>query len=205
MDDELNLMLGEENWQNYTRRNFDENFSNFRQRILDRDDYTCQLCGFQASSFMDIFNLDGDYRNNAQDNLVVSCPFCIQCHFLEMVGKTDFGGGSLIYLPEMTQIELNGLVHILFIAIANTTDFSVEAQNIFNSLRLRSKSLEKAYGDGMSNPHIMGQMLIDTPMSNREDVKNQMLNGVRLLPSLTKFERQVEAWAKAALANMGNN
>ena len=57
--------------------------------------------------------------------------------FVEAVGKSDFGGGTLIYLPEISQTELNALSHALFTAMAsgNTTDDN-NANNTYRSLRL---------------------------------------------------------------------
>ena len=121
------------------QRNYDDALSKYRLQIHDRDQYTCQLCGFQSTVYMDVLNKDGIYSHNQRDNLVTACPFCVQCHFMEMV-KAGYGGGILIYLPEITQIELTGSCHALFCAMANTTEYADESEGIYNSLRLRQKS-----------------------------------------------------------------
>ena len=91
--------------------------------------------------------------------MATSCCFCTQCLFLEAVGKNDYGGGTVIYLPEITQVELNGLCHVLFCAIANATNYRADAQTIYRSFKLRAQPVEEQIGEGMSNPNIAGTII----------------------------------------------
>ena len=95
-------------------------------------------------------------------------------------------------------MELNGLCHAIFCAMANTTEYAEESEGIYNSLRLRAKVIEKQYGEGLSQPGMMGQMLVDTPMDNREQITDKILRHLRLLPLLNKFEKEVNTWAKVS-------
>ena len=54
-------------------------------------------------------------------------------------------------------------------------------------------------GEGMSNPARLGQMLVDAPLEDREKVHRTILKDLRLLPSKTKFETQIQTWAVAAM------
>jgi intracellular multiplication protein IcmJ len=83
-------------WRIYTARKSDPAFANFSKKILRRDNYTCQYCGFQAREYQEIVNLDQNYHNNKISNLVTACCFCTQCFFLESVGVSGYGGGTLI-------------------------------------------------------------------------------------------------------------
>lgn len=185
-------------WQRYTMRKADSAFAPFIQKVLRRDNYTCQFCGFQAREYQEIINLDNNYRNNKFSNMVTSCCFCAQCHFLESVGLGDFGGGTLIYLPELTQFELNSLCHVLFCAITNDTGYKVTAQGIYRSLKFRSQAIEEKFGEGSSSPGVFGQLLIDTGVSDSNEPP-PVLENIRLLPSRTKFRKQIERWAASAL------
>src|SRR3990167_8472191 len=98
---ELTLIATPDAWRLYSARKMDERFKTFEQRVLQRDNYTCRFCGFQAKLFQDVVNLDGNYANNKPDNLVTACCFCSQCFFMESVGVGGYGGGTLIYLPEL--------------------------------------------------------------------------------------------------------
>jgi len=189
-------------WRLFSIRKSDPAFQSFSRQVFERDQYTCQLCGFQALQYQEIINLDQNYRNNKLANLVTACCFCAQCFFLEAVGKDDYGGGVLIYLPEISQGDLNGFCHVLFCAMANATNYRTDAQNIYRSLKLRAQIVEKQLGEGMSDPSLLGRMLLDTPEKERIRLGEEILKPLRLLPSHTKFSKQIEAWAKAALEEL---
>lgn len=184
-------------WRLFTARKADKQFSKFSERIWERDDYTCQFCGFQARQFQEVINLDRNYQNNKLSNMSTACCFCTQCFFLEAVGKGDYGGGTLIYLPEITQPDLDGLCHVLFCAIANGTQYRTDAQTIYRNLKLRSKIVEDKLGAGMSNPSLVGQVLLNTAEPEREAAAG-WLEPLRLLPARAKFNLQIETWAAAA-------
>ena len=190
------------NWRLYMVRKADKAFLAFQEKIFKRDDYTCQFCGFRACQYQEVVNLDGNYRNNRANNLATACPFCAQCFFLEAIGKSDFGGGSLIYLPEMTQSELNALCHVLFASIVSGNSYSTEARNIYRSLRLRTQQIEEKLGQGFSNPSHYGQLLIDASEDKAHDLHLAIQEKVRVLPDLVKFAAQIETWAVMGLKEM---
>lgn len=198
----IELSAASDAWRLFSARKSDPEFQKFTQQVLGRDQYTCQFCGFQASQYQEVVNLDKNYRNNKLSNLVTACCFCTQCFFLEAVGKDDYGGGVLIYLPEMTQGDLNGMCHVLFCAMANATNYRTDAQNIYRSFKLRTQIVEKQLGEGMNDPALFGRMLIDAPDTQRLQVKKEILTYLRLLPSHTKFGKQIDDWAKAALEEL---
>ena len=185
-------------WRMYSARKANAAFAAFQKKILIRDRYTCQFCGFQARQYQDLVNLDGNYRNNKARNIVTACCFCTQCFFLESVGVGDFGGGTLIYLPEISQEQLNSFCHVIFCAITNDTGYKASAQSIYRSFKFRSQLVEDALGEGCSSPSTVGQLLIDSATTDPKD-QQKLLNGVRLLPSRAKFRQQIERWAATAL------
>ena len=193
------LMAVPEAWRLFSIRKTDPAFQPFGAQVLKRDEYMCQFCGFQAKKYQEVVNLDSNYHNNHLSNLVTACCFCAQCFFLEVVGKDDYGGGVLIYTPEITQSNLNGFCHVLFCAINNASGYRVDAQNIYRGLKLRSQIVEKQLGEGMSDPSLFGQLLIDIPAVDREKVLTETLPLLRLLPSYSKFASQVSAWSQDAL------
>ncbi len=184
-------------WRLFSVRKADQAFQKFKQKIFERDEYVCRYCGFQAKKYQEVINLDGNYRNNKLSNLVTACCFCSQCFFLEAVGKDDYGGGILIYLPEISQADLNGFCHVLFCAMANDTSYSPIAQNIYRDLKLRSKIVEQNLGEGMSEAALFGRMLIDIKGKEKDKVDKEILASLRLLPSYSKFNKQVKDWSES--------
>ena len=199
---ELKLVASAGAWRLYSGRKADPRFKAFEQKILQRDRYTCRFCGFQAKLFQDIINIDGNYNNNTPANMVTACCFCAQCFFLESVGVGGYGGGNLIYLPELSQAELNSFCHVLFCAITNDTGYKNSAQTIYRSFKFRSQIVEDKFGEGTSDPAIFGQLLIDSGPISPEQITD-MFKHIRLLPSRAKFRIQIERWAASALEEMG--
>ncbi|EKE01383.1 MAG: IcmJ [uncultured bacterium] len=191
-----------ESWRLFSIRKADPAFQTFSNQVFERDQYTCNFCGFQARQYQEVVNLDGNYHNNKLSNLVTACCFCSQCFFLEAVGKSDYGGGVLVYLPEISQGDLNGFCHVLFCATANATSYRIDAQSIYRGLISRSQVVEKQLGEGMSDPALLGRMLIDVPDKDRTKIWEEILMPLRLLPSNTKFAKQVDAWSQESLEEL---
>ncbi|TAK74367.1 MAG: HNH endonuclease [Gammaproteobacteria bacterium] len=199
---ELKLAVNLAGWRIFVRRKEDKAFLPVAQRVLDRDVYTCQYCGFQAKEFQEIVNADGNYLNNTSSNMMTACCFCTQCLFLQAVGLDEMGGGQLIYLPEISQADLNSFCHVLFCAMGNNTGYQDSAQAIYRSFKFRSQLIENKFGSGTSNPTVLGQMLIERQARTSTKMAD-VLKDMRLLPSHTKFRVQLEAWAAAALEELG--
>lgn len=194
----LSLKASADGWRLYSARKADPRFKSFELKVLQRDRYTCQFCGFQAKAYQDVVNLDGNFNNNHLDNMVVACCFCAQCFFMESVGVGGYGGGTLIYLPELTQTELNSLCHVLFCAITNDTGYKASAQTIYRSFKSRSQFVENKYGEGTSDPAMFGHLLIDSGHLADGTIE-KVFQHIRLLPSRAKFRKQIEHWAATAL------
>lgn len=199
----LKLMATPGSWRLYSARKVDERFKSYEQKIFQRDRYTCQFCGFQARLFQEVVNLDNNYTNNKLSNLITSCCFCAQCFFVESVGVGGYGGGTLIYLPELTQAEVNSLCHVLFCAITNDTGYKSSAQNIYRGFKFRSQLVEEKFGEGTSDPAIFGQLMIDAGV-NDEERREKLFKNILLLPSRAKFRKQIEQWAASALEEISS-
>jgi intracellular multiplication protein IcmJ len=198
---ELQLAVNLAGWRVFVRRKLDKAFLPVAKRIYERDAYTCQFCGFQAKEYQEIINLDGNYANNKLSNMITACCFCTQCLFLQAAGLDEKSGGHLIYMPEMSQANLNSFCHVLFCAMGNNTVYQESAQSIYRSLKFRSQVIEQKFGSGTSNPSAMGQMLIEYK-GQFPDAKPEFLKVVRLLPSNVKFKVQLDAWAAEAMEQL---
>lgn len=197
----LTLHASADAWRIFSARKVDKNFLVYEKKVLMRDEYKCQFCGFQAHEHQEIVNLDGNFRNNKISNMATACVYCTQCFFLESIGVGGFGGGIVIYLPEFSQAELNSMCHVLFCAISNNSGFKNTAQNIYLNFKLRSGMVEAKFGEGSSDPANFGHLLIDAQHIGDEKL-GKMKEGLRLLPSRARFRTQIEAWASSAITEI---
>lgn len=190
-------------WQAYIRRKSSKGFSAFSRKVFERDDYTCRFCGFQAQEFQEIISVDHDYSSFKMENSLTACCFCHQCVFLETVGLNNFGGGTLIYCPEVSQANISSLCHVLFCAMVNNTAYKSSAQSIYRSFKFRSQQVDEHFGEGASEPSVFGQLLVDYQARHQDMMyRDEWLSNIRLLPSRAKFKKQIEHWATTALAEL---
>lgn len=181
-----------ENWKFFWGRRQDARFKAVAQKVFERDQFACQYCGVTAKSHLEVINADGNYRNNKSSNLVTACPFCSQCFFLESIGVGSFGGGSLIYLPEISQPQLNALCHVLFASTESLDSLSAQAETILRDFKFRSIPIEKTFGEGMSEAAKFGAVLLNSQLSLV--ARSHVLRAVRLLPQKSRFEHVVKTW-----------
>lgn len=198
---ELKLAVNLNGWRVFIRRREDKAFLPVMNKVLERDNYTCLYCGFQAKQYQEVVNLDGNYSSHKFSNLITACCFCSQCLFIESLGLEENSGGQLIYLPEMSQADLNSFCHVLFCAMGNGTGYQETSQAIYRSLKFRSQPIENKFGAGTSNPAALGQLILEYQIKH-PDMTANILNDIRLLPSYTKFKVQLDAWAAAAMEEL---
>jgi intracellular multiplication protein IcmJ len=201
---DLKLAVNLSGWRIFVRRREDKAFLPVATRAFERDNYTCQYCGFQAKEYQEIVNLDGNYTNNKLGNMITACCFCSQCLFLDAIALEESGGGQLIFAPEISQADLNSFCHVLFCAMGNGTGYQDSAQAVYRGFKFRSQIIENKFGTGTSNPAVFGQLVLEYKMEHPE-AKVDILKDMRLLPSYAKFKTQLDAWAAAALEELSSD
>ena len=199
---QLQIAAVPDNWRLFSIRKNDKNFSSFRQQIFIRDSYTCCYCGLQSKQHQEVVNLDNNYSNNKSNNLVTACCFCAQCLFLEAIGRENNGGGTLIYLPEISQTNLNIFCHVLFWTISSKSGYVTDALEIYDSLCGRAKIVEQHFGEGMSKAAFFGRMLIDISNEDRSKLEKEVIPLLRLLPLSNKFTGILGDWSKSIVQEL---
>lgn len=167
--------------------------SKLRDKILVRDNYTCQGCGWRSKQWQEIHHKDGDHRNNKESNLETLCPLCHQVFHLPQAGAT--GGGSVIWLPEIDQATLNRMCISIFVAMRDPKHPFHNTANLINGdFEARRATMEAAFG--CSDPGIVAQCLLKM---KDEDYKNrsEYLKPLRLLSHPSRFQYEIEYWEAA--------
>lgn len=158
-----------------------------RSKVMTRDDFSCVYCGFKAERFQEIrpLNIDGLARSSKADDWVTACHMCDQCLSLERVGM--MGEGILIWLPELSQSELNHLVRSLYVARASEGEVGESAKRGIEALRGRRDEAKRRLGtdDPMVLATVFADQLTETEYQERMD----KLEGIRLLSLDRRLQR----------------
>lgn len=168
----------------------DQVFRAIRPSILKRDNNTCGFCGIRATKLQDIHHIDGRQSNNSEANLITSCRMCHLCHHIGYVGLE--GIGLLIYLPQISQGELNHLVRALWIGensfIKDISSHSVALLRTLTNCAAGAKQLL-----GSAEPKLLAEYL--GSLSNKDyAMRTKYLSGIRLLYHRDSFEDHISVW-----------
>jgi len=197
----ITLSAKRANWQRFMSRKANKTFLSIRDKILNRDDYACRYCGFQSKQYQEIVNIDQNYENNHLDNLATACQFCSQCFFLESIGLDGKSGATLIFLPEISQSDLNHFCRTLFCSMLREAPYKGKLQAAYLSLMDRSKPIEEIFGPGSENPLIFGQALIDSSLTAAQQ-NHPIFQELKLLPTRKFYKVQSEYWKSTVFANI---
>lgn len=201
---EITLTADKKNWSVPVNHgsNTDKSVLDLRKKILERDDYTCNFCGFRAKSFQEIHHVDQNHSNNDERNLVCICPLCHQNFHL--VSASITGGGKIIWLPEFSQTSLNHLCRTIFILIhkeGENPKMGGLARTVYASLDARAGVIENQYAVGASDCGTFAQALIKIKDANKE-VKQKNIEHFKMLPCYPRFQNAVDYWTKDMYQNL---
>ncbi len=197
----IKLTAQKGNWQRFMSRKANKAFLGVRDKIFARDDYACRYCGFQAKQYQEIVNIDQNYNNMAIDNLATVCNFCAQCFFLDSLGLDGKSGGTLVYLPEITQADLNHFCRTLFCSMLRETPYKGKLQAAYLSLLDRAKPVEEVFGPHTHEPSVFGQTLIDSGLTDAQK-KHPIFHDLKLVPARKYFKEHAEYWKSTVFANI---
>lgn len=161
-----------------------------RDKILLRDDYTCHYCGFKSLEHQEIHHFNHNHDDFNEKNLTTVCPLCHQVFHLSTCSQST--GGSIIVLKDISQVDLNNLCRMLFVARASGIKEWVNvSKQIYDTLRSTITIIDQQISPNGSEPMIFAQTLhnLSETVLNEEHMKS-----FKLLPKYNRFEKQVEYW-----------
>lgn len=149
-----------------------------KQQIFERDDYTCQGCGFQSKKYQEIHHLNGNPRDLKPDNLATTCIFCHQCFNLEKV--SEMRSGVLIWLPEIEQSELHHIARSIYVARISQGPVAEAARKSLDIIMSRREEAKTRIST--DDPYILATVLRDYLSGKHYAAREEKLDGVRLFP-----------------------
>lgn len=193
----------------------DEAFSTVHEKVLKRDHFTCRGCQMKTrytpkakSGFFEVHHIDDDHKNNEMDNLATICPFC---HSVFHIGNAGARGvASVIWLPEISQADLNLLSHVMFILMyrgkaSDATDedksMMLKVSDFYTMMSTTyADKLEEKLGKGMSNARTLGETLawLGNKYPKAYERRERLLASARILPNPDGYQAHIAHWARAS-------
>lgn len=149
-----------------------------KQKIFERDAYTCQCCGFKSAKYQDIHFLNGLATDLRSENMITACIFCHQCFNLDKV--SEMRSGVLIWLPEIEQTDLHHIARAVYVARISQGPIADAARRTLDILMHRREEMRNRLGT--DDPFILSTVLKDYISQKNYEVREKKLEGVRLFP-----------------------
>ncbi len=189
----------------HTSRN-DDAAKALREMVIGQGRFgrRCYYCDFSfgSSDLFEVHNTDHDHRNQSPENLVPICEMCHASFHIDLVGRKWAGdSGRIIFLPELTQPELNNLLQAVFYAEAvheagekneNEGKPIIRPEIIYNRLHMRRELTEQNRA-GLSEPYALSRVLADMDEATYAN-RDEILFGLRYLAPRQHFKERAKSW-----------
>jgi len=192
----------------------DKNAGRVRELVIGQARFgrRCYFCDFAfgTSDVFEVHHLDGDHTNDATENMVPVCEMCHAPFHLELVGrKWPKRPGAIIFLPELSQPELNNLLQAIFYSMAvqvtGGQDAATQApiaqpHTVYRRLLDRRAQVEQDQSGtvvrpGFSEPVNLSLMLLSPNFTDEQyAARDQLLAGCRYLPDPEYFVAKAGQW-----------
>ena len=175
----------------------DDDFRGVRQRRFFLDHWSCQACGCPShsaagapSAGLQVHHVDNDHKNNAIENLITLCPLC---HGIFHIGfQVRNKPGRFIWLPEISQGELNLLTHVCAIASIHAKDGDEDAKTLLLALdELQCKLASQKLPAGLFLDPLSGKDYTQNFAANTELFGMLLGTLVRQNANFENFQRHI--------------
>jgi intracellular multiplication protein IcmJ len=149
------------------------------QAVSSRDLETCRFCGFRSVKYQTCVWNAGHPEDI--DNLLTCCPFCEQVLRLDLVPLQR--SGVLVWLPEVSQADLNRSMFTLYALRIGTDQAASGAREFLDRIMSRRQVANKEFGS--DDPAVAVERLREKQRTGRTRARcpNEAAgSGLRLLP-----------------------
>ncbi len=149
-----------------------------KQKIFERDAFTCKCCGFVSKKYQEVLHTDGDESNSDESNLATVCIFCHQCFNLDKVGTMK--SGVLLWLPEIEQADLHHMARAIYVARISQGPIAEAARKALDALMKRREPIRQRIGT--DDAYTLATVLKDYLSEHHYKVRASKLEGIKLFP-----------------------
>ncbi|MEZ8292750.1 HNH endonuclease [Vibrio splendidus] len=173
----------------------DQAYQEIRPVILERDNNTCQYCGFHSTKMQEVHHVDDDHSNQDESNLATICVLCHMAFHIGFAGANEMG--CIIYTEDhqnITQAQFNNLIRTLWVGeLSDDRDKKLMCGALltrFSKMRVPAK---KKYGT--SDPTWFGDYLLKLSKENYEK-REKAFAGALFLPNKDKYKKEIKFWSE---------
>jgi hypothetical protein len=149
------------------------------EKAQKRDDHACRFCGFRSLHYQRTI----PFAEAGDPPLATVCTFCEQVLSLDRAGMT--GAGLLLWLPEISQVELNHLARAIYVARADKNAdggaMAALATRALDALTARRAEAKKRLGS--DDPLLLATIMRESLEGAEIEGAVAKLDGIRLLPA----------------------
>lgn len=156
-------------------------------KVMSRDSFSCRCCGFQSKKYQRVLFASDVSPDEKGDDLVTVCTFCELTALLDRAANGS--GGHLIWLPELSQGELNNVMHALYVARESDDEaLAKAAKRTVDVLMARRAEAKKRLGT--DDPALLATALHEQLDDTAYAARVKKLEGIRFLSPDRYFVRQ---------------
>ena len=177
------------NWQYYDQRKKSRNYEKIKEIVLKEYSECCVYCGY-ASMENNLVNKNFNYRDNSRENIVPACSICTQCVLLDGFGQDPLFGGTIIFLPELEQVQLAHLVRTIFAGSEKHASYKSRLSELIITFDERKEHVESILGKKSYEPEFFSQGLLDTFIDEKK-LEHPIFKNLRFLPDKAKLKNEI--------------
>jgi intracellular multiplication protein IcmJ len=149
-----------------------------KKSVFERDDHTCQCCGFRSEKYQDVHFIDHNKKNLRLDNLITTCIFCHQCFNMDQV--VAMRSGVLIWMPEIDQPTLHDIARSIYVARISQGPMAEAARKAYDVIMSRREEARRRIQT--DDPYVLTMVFKDYLTNRHYAERDEKLSGIRLFP-----------------------
>ena len=202
--------------QSYLAHNTLRVDNSLKLKIVSRDKFTCQCCGFNLKEclktktievdsyiqFLDIHHIDDDHQNNNPENLLTACLFCHAVFHSGCLNDDSNKKFKVILYPWLSQTEINVFMNLVFVAAHSSIDkYTDLSAQIIEQLDACSLFADTAIETGASDAKNLASSLLSISYQHPTiyEHRAELMAGIRLFPVMDAFKEESTSWGHAWL------
>lgn len=181
------------NWKKFENRKKSLNYQRIKDLVLADHSNKCAYCGYHSSS-LELVNKNHDYQDRSRENIVPGCSLCIPLLFVDGYGQDPNFQGTIIYLPELSQIQLNHLLRASVAILYKHSMYQTKLNELFTTLDERKDYMEKILGKNSHKVEIFAQGLLDIFL-NPKKMTHPIFKFLRYVPEKNILKNNAEEYS----------